>query len=222
MRLGFAPVSDRLFTPARRRLGALMVAVLALVLAAACAGTTSDSPQLEVEGAWARPSLAPIGHMDDHDHMDHHGPGAVVEPHAEDHGAGHPEAHGAERGGHGAGHDQGHMPMAAHHQSSGTTSAIYFVLKNRGGEADRLVAVRTEVASAVELHLSAIEDGVMRMRQVETIEVPARGEVRLAPGGYHLMLIGLRRELQDGDRFPVTLEFERAGSRVVEVEVGAR
>lgn len=191
------------FTPSRRRLGALAVSVLALVFAAACAGTTSSGPQLEVEAAWARPSLAPIGHMDDHDHMDHHGPGAMEAAEGEEHG-------------------EEHDGMEAHHQSSGTTSAAYFVLRNRGGEADRLVAARTEVAGTVELHRSAIEDGVMRMRQVESIEVPARGEVSLAPGGYHLMLIGLTRELKDGDRFTITLDFERSGERVVEVEVGAR
>lgn len=207
MRLEFAPVSDRRFTPALHRSFGVVVSVVALVALAGCAGTTAAGPQLEVEAAWARPSLAPIGHMDDHDHMDHHGPGAMAGAQGEEHG----EEHGED-----------HAGMEAHHQSSGTTSAVYFVLHNRGGEADRLVSVRTEVASAVELHRSAIEDGVMRMRQVEAIEVPARGEVSLAPGGYHLMLIGVKRALQDGDRFPVTLEFERTGSRVVEVEVGAR
>jgi copper(I)-binding protein len=189
------------FAPALRRLLARTVPTLALLTAAACAGTTGAGPQIEVEGAWARPSLAPIGHMDDHDHLDHHGPGEVEE----DHGAGHADA-------------------AAHHMSSGTTSAAYFVLHNRGGEADRLVAARTEVAGVVELHRSAIEDGVMRMRQVEAIEVPASGQMRLEPGGYHLMLIGVKRELRNGDRFPITLEFELSGTQVleVEVEVGAR
>jgi copper(I)-binding protein len=80
------------------------------------------------------------------------------------------------------------------------------------------------VAGVVELHRSAIEDGVMRMRQVEAIEVPASGQMRLEPGGYHLMLIGVKRELRNGDRFPITLEFELSGTQVleVEVEVGAR
>lgn len=185
--------------PSLRRPLARLGPVLALLALAACAGTTAAGPRIEVESAWARPSLAPIGHMDDHDHMDHHGPD---------------EASG--------GHGGEHAGMAAHHQSGGTTSAIYFVLRNRGGEADRLIAARTEVASVVELHLSAIEGGVMRMRQVESIEVPARGEARLEPGGYHLMLIGLNRELKDGDSFGVALEFERTGARVVEVVVGVR
>jgi copper(I)-binding protein len=210
MKLEFASVSDRLFTPALRRKFAVAVPVAVLVALAACAGTTAAGPQLEVDAAWARPSLAPIGHMDDHDHMDHHGPDAMAAAQGGGHG-----------GEHGEGHDEGHAGMEAHHQSSGTTSAAYFVLHNHGGEADRLVAARTEIAGAVELHRSAIEDGVMRMRQVEAIEVPARGEVRLAPGGYHLMLIGVNRELKDGDRFTIMLEFERTGERAVEVLVGA-
>ncbi len=183
---------------ASRRLAPLFAFMLA-VLASACAGTTAAGPQVEVAGAWARPSLAPIGHMDDHDHMDHHGPGEV----ARDHGTDHADA-------------------AAHHKPTGATSAVYFVLRNRGGGPDRLVAARTEVAGVVEIHRSAIEDGVMRMRQVEGIEVPAGGEARLEPGGYHLMLIGVNRELREGDRFEVVLEFELSGTRTVEVEVGAR
>jgi copper(I)-binding protein len=131
--------------------------------------------------------------------MDHHGPGEVAEEHGED-----------------------HADAAAHHMSSGTTSAVYFILRNRGAAADRLVAARTEVAGVVELHLSSIEDGVMRMRQVAGIEVPARGEARLEPGGYHLMLIGVNRELSVGDRFEIKLEFDSAGVKVIEVEVGVR
>lgn len=186
------------FVGTMRQLAPGAILILA-ALAAACAGAPPAGPLIEVEGAWARPSLAPIGHMDDHDHMDHHGPGAVDADHEED-----------------------HEDAAAHHQSSGTTSAVYFVLQNRGGAPDRLVSARTEVAAVVELHLSAIEDGVMRMRQVEGIEIPAQGAARLEPGGYHLMLIGVNRALAEGDRFPVSLEFEGAGVQVVEVEVGVR
>lgn len=181
------------------RLAVVPLALVVAFLAAACAGTTTSGPAVEIEGAWARPSIAPIGHMDDHDHMEHHGAGAVEEDHEDD-------------------HDDG----AAHHMSSGTTSAAYFVMRNPGGEADRLVSARTAVAGAVELHRSAIEDGVMRMRQVEAIEVPARGETSLEPGGYHLMLIGLNRQLEEGDRFEIVLGFERSGERTIEVEVRQR
>lgn len=175
------------------------IPMLALLTLGACAGTTAAGPAIEVEDSWARPALAPIGHHDDHDHQEQHGQGGSKSEHGAD-----------------------HTSMTAHHRSSGTTTAVYLVLRNRGGEGDRLVGARTEVAGTVELHLSAIEDGVMRMRQVDAIEVPARGEARLEPGGYHLMLIGLTHALKEGDRFDLTLEFERSETRVVEVVVGVR
>src|SRR5690625_5461281 len=92
------------------------------------------------------------------------------------------------------------------HSASGVTSAAYFTIDNRGGEFDRLIAARTEVADVVELHLSSIEDGVMRMRQVEAIEVPAGGQVHLERGGERLRLIGRREDRESGRLVPLTLE----------------
>lgn len=120
------------------------------------------------------------------------------------------ESHGQD--GHGGGH----------HHGAGATSAIYMILRNDGSEADRLVAARSDVANAVELHRSEVVDGVMRMRQVEAIEVPARGEERLVPGGYHIMLIGLTRDLAVGEEIEVELEFEKSGVKTIEVEVAVR
>lgn len=175
-------------------------ALLCAAALAACAGAAPAGSELRVEESWARASMAPIGHMDDHDHMDHHGPGAMAEEHGADHMAGHGGA-------------------AAHHMPSGATSAAYFVVRNGGAEADRLLSAESEVAGAVELHQSRIEEGGMRMRPIEGVDLPAGGEARLEPGGYHVMLVGLKRELKGGDRFPLTLHFERAGAVMVEVEV---
>lgn len=114
-----------------------------------------------------------------------------------------------------AGEGGGHMqpgPMAG-------TSAIYMVIHNDGADPDRLTAAEADVARAVELHQTTIEAGVSRMHQVPHIAVPARGKVELRPGGYHVMLIGLRRDLKVGDRFPATLIFERAGRLQLTVEV---
>lgn len=96
-------------------------------------------------------------------------------------------------------------------------SAAYMVLRNPGAEADRLVGATTSVARAVELHHSTLEDGVMRMREVETIEVPERGETRLDPGGFHLMLIGVSEPLEEGGEVTLHLHFERAG----EIQINA-
>ncbi len=101
----------------------------------------------------------------------------------------------------------------------GATSAVYLTISNVGETADALVAARSEVAQAVELHQSRLVSDVIQMRPVERVEVPAGGRVTLAPGGYHLMLIGLRRELRPGERFPIVLRFERGGEIAVDVEV---
>ena len=104
-----------------------------------------------------------------------------------------------------------------------TTGAVYFrAIKNNGTEPDRLLSARTPAAATVELHRMEMDSDVMRMRAVPAIELPAKTEVRLrhgTPNGHHLMLLGLNAPLKDGDRFPVTLTFQRAGEREVMVWV---
>ena len=95
----------------------------------------------------------------------------------------------------------------------------YFTAKNTGKSADRIVGVSADVAEKVELHTHLNDNGVMRMRQVDGVDVPAGGEVTFKPGGYHIMFIGLHKPLKEGDRFPVTLIFEKAGKRTVEINV---
>lgn len=102
---------------------------------------------------------------------------------------------------------------------TGPTSAIFLVIRNDGRDPDRLIAASTDVALVTELHQTRMEGGVMRMDQVPAIEVPAGGRVELKPGGYHVMLIGVQRELKIGDRFPVRLHFEKSGALTVEAEV---
>lgn len=80
------------------------------------------------------------------------------------------------------------------------------------GAADRLLSVSSEVADRVELHQSMSDNGVMRMRPVQGLAVPANGKVTLSPGGYHLMLIGLHKDLNPGESFPVILTFQNSGN----------
>jgi periplasmic copper chaperone A len=94
----------------------------------------------------------------------------------------------------------------------------YFEIDNRG-PADRLLAVRGEVSEAQQLHSMALNDNVMRMREVDAIDVPAGGKVRLEPGGLHIMLVGLKAPLAAGSSFPLLLKFEKAGELKVEVRV---
>lgn len=100
-------------------------------------------------------------------------------------------------------------------------SAAYLTIHNRGSDADRLVSAAASVAKAVELHTVVKDGDVMRMRPVQAIEVAAGATQKLQPGGYHIMLIGLKAPLKAGDRFPLDLTFEKAGRRVVDVTVGA-
>ncbi|WP_348754227.1 copper chaperone PCu(A)C [uncultured Aquincola sp.] len=90
-------------------------------------------------------------------------------------------------------------------------------IRNTGGQADRLVGASTPAAARVEIHRSVLDaDNVMRMRAVDGIDLPPKSEVQVRHGGeYHLMLIDLKRPLKDGDRFTITLRFEKAGEREV-------
>jgi copper(I)-binding protein len=100
--------------------------------------------------------------------------------------------------------------------------AAYFVVHNQGRGADRLVGVDTPIAARAELHEHLHDaDGMLKMRQVQGVEVPAGGEARFVPGGYHVMLFELNRHPALGERFPLTLHFEKAGDLQVEVAVQA-
>lgn len=96
----------------------------------------------------------------------------------------------------------------------------YLKLTN-GGAADKLVSARSDVAASVELHSMGMDGNVMRMRQVDAIELPAGQVVELKPGGLHIMFNGLKAPLKEGDSFPVKLTFEKAGEVTVDVKVGA-
>jgi copper(I)-binding protein len=100
----------------------------------------------------------------------------------------------------------------------GQVSAAYMEIKNKGG-ADKLVAANCDCAQATELHDVKLIDGAMKMVPVAGMDVPANGEVKLKPGAYHIMLIGLSRPLVAGERLPIKLKFEKAGEVTVEAKV---
>lgn len=106
-------------------------------------------------------------------------------------------------------------PWARATAGQAANGAAYLTVVNVDG-ADRLVSVASPVAATVELHTHINEDGVMRMRPVPGIEIPAGGRAVLEPGGFHIMLIGLKGPLKEGRRIPLTLTFEKAG--IIETE----
>jgi periplasmic copper chaperone A len=90
-------------------------------------------------------------------------------------------------------------------------SAAYMTVTNRGAETDRLVDAAAPAAARAELHTHLHEQGVVRMRRVEAIEVAPGEATVLQPGGLHVMVIDLAAPLEAGDRLALTLTFERAG-----------
>jgi len=92
------------------------------------------------------------------------------------------------------------------------TGAAYLTLANKGASDDRLVAVAGTVAAKPELHVTSMENGVMKMRPLPGVDIKAGGQAELKPGGMHIMLIGLAAPLKEGQTFPLTLTFEKAGT----------
>ena len=85
--------------------------------------------------------------------------------------------------------------------------------------ADRLLSVSSPVAKKVEVHTMEMAGMVMKMRPIAALDIPAGSPLALKPGGEHIMLIGLQHPLVEGQSFPLTLNFEKAGARTVTVAV---
>jgi periplasmic copper chaperone A len=100
----------------------------------------------------------------------------------------------------------------------GQTGVIYLTINDTGAP-DRLTSVASPVAASAALHESFSENGVSKMREVAGLAVSPGTPVTLAPGGYHIMLMGLKQPLKQGDAFPVTLTFEKAGPVTATVTV---
>ena len=98
------------------------------------------------------------------------------------------------------------------------TGVVFLTIRSLGS-ADRLVGYTTPACNRPELHTHIDNNGIMQMRQVEAIDVPAGGVAELKPGGFHLMLIDLNGPLTEGETFPVTLEFETSGPVEIEVPI---
>jgi copper(I)-binding protein len=123
------------------------------------------------------------------------------------------QAHEFKLGAIGIGHPYARPTVAG--QPAG---GAYLKLDNKG-TADRLLGGSTAAAARVELHTMNMDGDVMRMRQVDAIDVPVGQVVELKPGGLHIMLMGLKQPLKVGERLPLTLKFEKAGEVKVEVLV---
>src|ERR1700730_4866353 len=96
----------------------------------------------------------------------------------------------------------------------------YLTIQNMGSAPDRLIGGSSDIAGKVEVHEMAMNNGVMTMRPLEKgLAIEPGKTVKLAPGGYHLMMMDLKGPLKQGDKLPVTLEFEKAGKVTVSLDV---
>jgi protein SCO1 len=91
-----------------------------------------------------------------------------------------------------------------------SVGVVYFEVINTG-PTDTLLTIECPAAERVEMHATARADGIMKMRQVASVDIPARGRLSFQPGGLHAMLIGIKQPLKEGGRLPLTLVFRGAG-----------
>lgn len=100
---------------------------------------------------------------------------------------------------------------------SATSASVYLTIANMG-PSDRLVSISTPLATAM-LHETEEVEGVITMRHLDGLDIPAKGKVMLSPGGRHVMLTGLSKPLKPGDMVPLRLIFENAGQVDISVPV---
>ncbi len=98
-------------------------------------------------------------------------------------------------------------------------SALFLTLENTADTDHALLKASGDVSAAIELHAHTHENGVMKMGQVDQVAIPAGGVTALAPGGYHIMLIGLKKTLKPGDKVALQLTFEDGSMQAIEAEV---
>ncbi len=114
------------------------------------------------------------------------------------------------------------QPWARATPAGAITGAVYMTLTNKTKDQDRLTAASSDVAAKVQIHQMSVVNGVMKMRQlVDGLAIPAGGSVTLKPGGYHVMLIGLKKQLIAGQTLPLTLTFAKAGNVSITVPIQA-
>lgn len=103
---------------------------------------------------------------------------------------------------------------------SSVNSAAYMVIENKGSASDKLLSASGDVADMIQVHQTKEKDGMMVMEEVAGgLEIPANGSVELRPASYHIMLMGVKRELKPGDTFKLTLTFQSGKTIPVDVTV---
>jgi copper(I)-binding protein len=104
--------------------------------------------------------------------------------------------------------------------NQGGVGAVYFVIDNPTSQPDALFGASSDIAESVEMHMSMMqEDSTMSMAHQDAVPIPANSTVEFEPGGLHIMLVNLSRDLNSGDQFKITLNFQNAGDMILDAEV---
>jgi copper(I)-binding protein len=125
-----------------------------------------------------------------------------------------------------AAHEQKLGALVLHHAWSratpagAKTGAAYVKIENTGDSPDQLLSVASDIAAMTEVHQMSMDNDVMKMGPAGAVDIPPHGVVELKPHGLHIMLMGLKKPLTEGDTFPVTLTFAKAGKVELQVVVG--
>jgi copper(I)-binding protein len=102
------------------------------------------------------------------------------------------------------------------------TGGAYFSIENKGKEKDTLKSISSDIAKSTELHVMTMDGNIMKMREVDSVDIKPSEKIVMQPGGgYHIMLVGLNKPLKSGDQFPMTLTFAKGGKIVIKVDVEA-
>ncbi|MBI2255729.1 MAG: copper chaperone PCu(A)C [Proteobacteria bacterium] len=123
-------------------------------------------------------------------------------------------------------HEQKLGALVLHHAWSratpagAKTGAAYVKIENTGDTADQLLSVSADIAAMTEVHQMTMENDMMKMGPAGVVDIPPHGVVELKPHGLHIMLMGLKKPLTEGDTFPVTLTFAKAGKVDLQIVVG--
>lgn len=113
-------------------------------------------------------------------------------------------------------------PWARATPGGARTGAAYMTLVNSGGTADKLLGATTPLADTIQFHQeTADSDGVSRMREMHSVDLDPGATIVFKPGDMHMMIVGLKEPLKEGQAFSITLKFEKAGNIEVTVPIGA-
>lgn len=101
----------------------------------------------------------------------------------------------------------------------GMNTALYFIVENNSNKADTLLSVKSSISNGVQMHETYMKGEMMRMREVKAIVINPHSTFEIKPGGYHVMVIGLKEELRKNDSAKFTLHFKNAGDINVKATV---